>query len=99
MGVLYISEYTEGFNPYAPTVGSEPATVQQKVTYGTTTASSAFRTDTKLVRLHNDAVSPCSYRFGPSGTTTTTADARMAANQTEYFKVSPGHVVAAITNT
>lgn len=98
MGILYISEYTEGFNPYAPTVGSEPSTVQQAITYGVSTASAAFRTDTKLVRIHNDATSPCSIQFGVSPVATT-AKARMAANQTEYFKVSPGHQVAAITNT
>ena len=97
MAVVYISEYTEGFNPYAPTVGSEPSTVQQTVAIGGgSTQSSAFRTDTKLVRIHCDAI--CSIRFGTNPTASSTT-ARLAANQTEYFKVTPGDKVAVITNT
>lgn len=97
MGILYISEYTEGSNP-SPTLGHEPSHTQQAITFGASTASAAFRSDTRMVRLHNDATSPCSVRFG-TAPVATTGHARLAANQTEYFKVIPGDKVAAITNT
>jgi hypothetical protein len=75
----------------------EPSTTSQVVNYaGGSTASSAFRTDTRMVRLHTDSI--CSIKFG-TAPTATTSDARLAAGQTEYFKVMPGFKVAAIINT
>lgn len=100
MTTLYISEYTEaGYMPGLGTlpVGKEPSTVQQTVgNAGASTQSSAFRSDTKLVRLHTDSI--CSIRFG-TNPTATTSTARMAANQTEYFQVLGGDKVAVILNT
>jgi len=48
------------------------------------------------VRLHADSV--CSVLFG-TNPTATTANARMAAGQTEYFGVAPGMKVSVIANT
>ena len=94
--LLYISEYTQNVID-SPTLVQEPATVIQQVNYaGGSTQSAAFRSDTRMVRLHTDSI--CSFLFGTNPTATTTSP-RMAANQTEYFKVNPGFKVAAIINT
>jgi hypothetical protein len=94
MAVLYISEYTQNTIDL-PVVASEPSTASQAVTFTTSTQSAAFRNDTRLVRLHTDT--NCFVKFGTNPTATTATDARMAANQTEYFRVFPGHKVAAVT--
>lgn len=96
MSILYITEYTSfttaGF-PSEPEVASQTVTVS-----GTTAASSAFSTQTNLVRLQCDGI--CSVLFG-TAPTATTSKRRMTAGQTEYFTVPPGQLykVAAITNT
>ena len=96
MAILFISEYSIDSLP-SPTVGQEPSHTQQTVAIGVgSVQSTAFGRDTRLVRLHSDVV--CSIRFGTNPTAAAT-DARMAANQTEYFKVIPGQKVAVITNT
>lgn len=96
MATLYISEYPQNtVDP--PTVVMEPSGVTQTVAIGAgSTQSSAFRSDTRIVRLHTDAI--CSVAFGANPTASATT-ARLAANQTEYFKVVPAHKVAVITNT
>jgi len=96
MAVLYISEYPQNAVD-VPTLVSEPATVTQTVAIAAGSAqSAAFRTDTRMVRLHTDAI--CSILFGTNPTASATTP-RLAANQTEYFKVTPGFKVAVITNT
>lgn len=108
MATLYIREYkgisetqnTTGIGPaWLPTQGpGEPGNDQPALNINpSTTPSQPFGPTTRLVRLHTDAV--CSVAFGPPGTTVTTSNARMAANQTEYFSVIPGHIVAVIANT
>lgn len=109
MATLYIAEYTGlgDMNPNSPTrrlsseIAQTPAAVEQTVAIGVSSvASSAFGTSTYLVRLHCDAI--CSIEFGSaagSTPTATAAKARMAANQTEYFAVVPGQIVAVITNS
>ena len=98
MAVLYISEYVDaGFIGGPQAVAAEPALVNQTVAIGgTSTASSAFNSATRLVRLHTDAI--CSIKFGTAPTAVATT-ARLAANQTEYFQVRGGEKVAVITNT
>lgn len=98
MGLLFISEYPQN-SIDTPTLVMEPSTVSQVVTFTTSTQSAAFRTDTRMVRLHNDATSPVAFKFGTNPTAVSGTDARMAANQTEYFKVNPGFKVAAVTTT
>jgi len=93
---LYISEYTQN-QIDLPVVAAEPATANQKVDFTAgATQSSAFRNDTRLVRIHAEAI--CSILFG-TNPTASAANARLVAGQTEYFKVFPGHKVSVITNT
>ena len=58
---------------------------------GSHAESNAFNTNTKMIRLHTDAI--CSVVIGLAPVATT-ADARMAANQTEYYQVYPGDKLA-----
>lgn len=101
MATCYISEYTSVGAPsgsmdlqfQAP---AEPAFVEQNVAISASSTQSAiFSVFTRLVRVHVDSV--CSVLFGPNPTAVTTAK-RLAANQTEYFFVQPGHRMAVITN-
>ena len=97
MSTLYISEYTQN-SIDVPTLVMEPSTASQAVTFTATAGqSTAFRTDTRMVRLHTDGI--CSYKFGTNPTAVANTDARMAANQTEYFKVMPTFRVSAVTST
>lgn len=108
MATLYVREYKGIGNTQnvtgiglsnLPTQGAqEPGVDQPTININpSTTPSSVFAATTNLVRLHTDAV--CSIAFGPPGTVVTTSNARMAANQTEFFSVIPGHIVAVIANT
>lgn len=99
MAKLYITEFhTLGATPEGATFPLvPPAADQTPVAIGVgSTQSAAFNVSTRFVRLHADAI--CSVAFG-SNPTATADNARLAANQTEYFAVSPGHKVAVITNT
>lgn len=102
MAVLYITEYAElgigaagrvGQMPRAPFVAKQTVAIG-----GASVQSAAFNAKTRIIRLHTDAI--CSVAVDASPTATAT-DARMAANQTEYYDVSllPGGRVAVITNT
>jgi hypothetical protein len=103
MAKLYVSEYPDlpgAYATWAPQVVRDPALVEQvPVVIGAgSLQSAAFSSMTKIVRLHTDVI--CSIVIGPPATATATANnQRMAANQTEYKMVIPGHVVAVITNT
>ena len=100
MAVLYISEYSFQRADYRGSiipVGAEPAVTTQTVAIGGgSVASAAFQATTNFIRLHTDAI--CSVEFG-TAPTATTASARMAAGQTEFFGVMPGNKVAVISNT
>ena len=98
MATLYIAEFSyvgslEG-NPLA-SVAKAPPFVEQTVAIGVVASSNAFHPGVSVVRVHADAI--CSIKFG-SAPTATTANMRLAANQTEYFQVSPGDKVSVITN-
>ena len=58
--------------------------------------SAAFSGATKFIRVHTDVICSINIGFNP---TATAQNARLAANQTEYFGVWPGQQVAVITNT
>lgn len=95
MGTLYITEYYSGSSAGIPVV-RKPALVTQTVGIGAgSLQSAAFGGDTKLIRVHTDAI--CSVAFG-TNPVATTSDARMAANQTEYWEVVPGLKLAVISN-
>jgi hypothetical protein len=104
MSFLYITEYAhtgeQGGDPvqcaFVPQNG--PIAEQKIAIGGGSVSSAAFNTNTKLLRLHSDAI--CSILFGITPVATV-ASGRMAANQTEYFFVQPGNgmSVAVIANT
>jgi hypothetical protein len=97
MAALYITEYQDILRINGVVqVPVEPAIAEQKVTFTTSTQSSAFNASTRYVRIHTDAI--CSIKFGLNPTAVVT-EKRMAADSTEYFAVSTGHKVAAVTNT
>lgn len=100
MATLYISEYANVDRETGKIAIAEEAEVTtQTVSIAAGSAqSSAFNTQTAYVRLHTDAI--CSVKFGTNPTASATTK-RMAANQTEYFRVPRGqsYKVAVITNT
>ena len=100
MANVYISEYQSlaiDLTGRHCAAGEEPAIASQKIAIGGSSAqSAAFDDTTKIARIHADEV--CSIVFG-ADPTATSAGARLAAGQTEYFGVKPGHKVAVITNS
>lgn len=106
MAVLYVTEYaTVGVSVAGriQQVPVQPPLQRQTIAIGGSSAAlaTAFKTATKLVRLHADAI--CSIAFGASPVATATTE-RMAANQTEYHDVADlarlgTGSVAVITNT
>lgn len=100
MAVCYISEYPSGgFLGSFGVSGNvqEPEITTQTVAIGVGSAqSAAFNQNTRYIRVHTDAI--CSILIGSNPTALVTSK-RLAANQTEYFTVSPGHKLAVIANT
>lgn len=101
MSTLFVSEYAElGSSrnrqqglPVAP----EPALAEQAISFtGTPGLSAAFNASTRFIRVHTTGI--CSILVG-SAPTATTSHKRLAADQTEYFAVTPGDKISAITNT
>lgn len=99
MAKLYITEFhLLGVAPeFSPFPLAPPVVDQTPVAIGVgSVQSAAFNAGTRFVRLHTDAI--CSIAFGTDPIASAN-NARMNANDTEYFAVSPGHKVAVITNT
>lgn len=101
MATLYVTEYAEdGHGPSGSTrfaVAEAPGLAGQTITIsGSSTQSAAFNANTRLIRVHTDAI--CSLAMG-TNPTATTAMKRMAADQTEYWGVVPGDKIAVIANT
>jgi hypothetical protein len=95
MATCYIGEYSGG-SPHAMAAPREPPLSEQTVEItGGSLQSAAFSGDTKMIRVNVDAA--CSILVGPNPTATTT-NKRLAANQTEFFTVEPGHQLAVIAN-
>lgn len=96
MAKLYVTEfgaYTADGVPIAKTniiVDQIPLAIG-----GASVQSVPFSAGTRYVRIHTDAI--CSIVFGTNPVSTTN-NARMAANQTEYFSVNAGDRVAVIAN-
>lgn len=100
MATLYIAEF-ESITPAteggaAQVARATPVAEQTVAIGGASTPSSAFNAATRYVRIHTDVI--CSIAFAATPTATA-AKMRMAADQTEYFGVTPGTKVAVITNT
>lgn len=98
MTKLYITEYSQmgqmlpNNAPY-PAPLEPPIAEQTVVNTGGSTQAAAFNTATRLIRVHTDSI--CSIAIGSSaagGPVATTANRRLAANQTEYFAVAPTEV-------
>ena len=89
MAKVYISEYAVAALDSRGMVsgGQEPALANQVLDTAATHLSAAFNAETRFVRVHTDGI--VSYLFGTAPTAATT-NARMAANQTEYFGVPKG---------
>ena len=104
MATLYVTEFTSldresGLPGDVIQIALQPPIAEQTVSIsGSHAESSAFNAKTDFVRLHTDAI--CSIVFG-TAPVATTAKCRLAANQTEYFGVTPGlsFMVSVITNT
>lgn len=99
MATLYISEYDDinvRQGSITPVVVEPALADQTKAFTGTSAQSTAFGARCRIVRLHTDAI--CSVLFGANPTALVTSK-RLAANQTEYFRVNPGDKVAVIANT
>jgi len=98
MPKMYISEFDNLANfPRSGLVtpaAQTPAIVQQMVDYSTSSLQSAvFNEKTRFVRVHVDGVAHVIFGDNP---TATTNSMRMAADQTEYFGVTPGQRLAVI---
>jgi hypothetical protein len=78
-------------------VAVQPALRDQIVPIGGPAQAVPFLPETQMVRLHCDL--GCSILFGDNPTATT-SNARMAANQTEYwsFQVHPGLTLSVVAN-
>ena len=63
---------------------------------GASVQSNAFSANTRVIRVHTDAICSIAIGANPTATADTT---RMAANTTEFFDVRPGHKIAVITNS
>lgn len=101
MAKVYITEYArQALDARGLVMAPEepPLATQVLDTTAGVQQSAAFNAETRFVRIHTDGI--ISYLFG-TNPTATTGNARMAANQTEYFGTIRGgtHKVSAITNT
>lgn len=101
MAKLYVTEFTgvgvQLLGANVMQAALQPAAVDQTpVAIGAEAKSAAFGNTTTLIRVHADAI--CSIAIGAAPTATTN-NARMAADQTEYFGVSAGHKLSVISNT
>ena len=100
MALLYIWEFSDTLALSDKLMAAAaPGVLQQvPVTIGAgSLQSAAFTGATRFVRLHTDVI--CSINIGTNPTAIANSNARMAANQTEYFAVSPGQQVAVIAST
>ncbi len=100
MATLYITEFAlSSFVPSGgplPIAAMPPAAEQTEAITGGSTQTDAVGTQTKVIRVHTDAI--CSIAIGANPTAAAT-NMRLPANHTEYFAVTPGHKLAVISNT
>lgn len=102
MALLYLTEFIGtgrygGASIQSADTGNWVENANSPIVIGNTANQSApFGTHTTLIRVHADAV--CSVVVSSNGTPATIANARWAANQTEYFYVRPGQILSVISN-
>jgi hypothetical protein len=104
MATLYVSEYrllasvpsSTNYAPQPTQGGQEPPQAEYVIPItASSTQGPVFGGYTALLRVHCDSI--CSIAIGSNPTATTT-NKRLAANQTEYFGVSPLQQLAVIAN-
>lgn len=77
--------------------GQEPAVDSQVVTIQSPAlVSSAFHADCRVLELHCDAVCHVKFSTEKDSTPATTSHKRMPAGATQFFSVSPGHILSVI---
>lgn len=97
MATLYVSEFGDLAIGRAQAMTLPSLRTQTVAISGTSAPTAqAFGENTRMVRVHTDAI--CSIAVGTTPVATT-SDLRMAADTTEYFGVKPGEKIAVITNT
>lgn len=95
----YVTEYSDvgrGGGMYQ--IAAEPSNAEQVFNYTATAGvSTAFKNNTRMVRISAD--STCNIVFGTAPVATTGASKRFSAGQTEYFFVPQGqsYKVSAVT--
>jgi len=100
--ILYVTEYADAYHGGSTDQASfvtEPANADQAIDFTAgATASSAFKNNTRLVRITSNAI--CSVLFGTNPTATVN-NSRMAAGTERIIGVpmGAGFKVSAITNT
>lgn len=107
MAKLYVTEFVGAGRYYGSAIpvahtGSWTENAASPMSIGASAVfSSTFSVNSSLIRLHADSI--CSILVGKStangGGTVTANNARMTANQTEYYEVVPGQVISVITNS
>ncbi len=101
MAKLYVAEFAHlplddrGRPVMAPPM---PPLAETTVAIGMTSTQSAnvFSSVTRYAQIHTDAI--CSIAFG-TNPTATTANQRLASNETRFVGVNPGDLIAVIANT
>lgn len=93
---LYVTEFPE-FQAGGPPIAEMPPIARQTVDFTSgATASAAFNSQTRYVRLMADT--RCAVLVTTAGVAATTSDMPMAVDAPEYFKVAPGSKISAIAN-
>ena len=91
---LYITEFVE-YSPVTYQAAKAPSNGNQTVTITASSAqSAAFKSNTRLIRVHCDVA--CHIEIGGAAPTATVTSPPMVAGQTEYFYVTAGAKVAVI---
>jgi hypothetical protein len=97
MAKLYVTEYEGGLRLTMPIAGPRALVDQTPVVIGAGSLQSApFSAATRLIRIETDSI--CSFAIGLNPTATVN-NARLNANDREYFYVNPGDIIAVIANT
>lgn len=106
MATFYVAEYSSPGVSIAHGVvqiAQAPALAEQTKPISGASAQLTLSAGTRFIRIHTDAI--CSFLIGnpsvPGGNNpvATAANSRLAANQTEYYGVTPGSIIAVIVNT
>lgn len=96
MATLLIAEFS-GVSSGAPgaalPVAELPELASQSVTFTTSTQSAALGATTRLVRL--TASDDCHLAAGADPTASAASAVKLTAGNPEYFRVTPGHKIAA----